>query len=75
MEVEVVRAPFVVFSDCVGYFWVCTSGKFKQSGLKRLISGAIFDENGQQSKWSTIWSAKMVSQKNQNGQQFFLLQN
>ena len=39
MEVEVKLAPFVVYKDIATCFWVCTSGKFTQSGLKKLNSG------------------------------------
>ena len=37
-EVEVELAPFSVHKDCVSGVWVCTSCKFNQSGLKKLIS-------------------------------------
>ena len=37
-EVDVELALFSVFKDCVSGFWVCTSCKFNQSGLKTLIS-------------------------------------
>ena len=38
MEVEVRLSPFVVHKDCVSCFLVCFSGKFSQSGLKKLFS-------------------------------------
>ena len=31
-------APFSVYKDCVSGVWVCTSCKFNQSGLKKLVS-------------------------------------
>ena len=37
-EVEVELAPFSVYKDCVSVVWLCTSCKFNQSGLKKLIS-------------------------------------
>ena len=38
MEAEVELAPFLVYKDCVSGFWVCTSCKVNQSGLKKPIS-------------------------------------
>ena len=38
MNVEVEIALLVVYEDCAGCLWVCTSGKFNQSVLKKLIS-------------------------------------
>ena len=37
-EVEVKLAPLSVYKDCVSGVWVCSSCKFNQSGLKKLIS-------------------------------------
>ena len=37
-EIEIETTPFSVYKDCVGGVWVCTSCKFNQSGLKKLIS-------------------------------------
>ena len=37
MEVEVRLAPFVLYKDFVSCFLLCTSGKFNQSGLKKLF--------------------------------------
>ena len=39
MEVEAEIAPFLVHKDFVRCFEVCSSGKFNQSGLKKLILG------------------------------------
>ena len=41
-EVEVELAPFSVYKDCVSGVWVCTSCKFNQSGLKKLISSCFW---------------------------------
>ena len=35
---EVGFALSVVYKDCFSYFWMCTSGKFNQSGLRKLSS-------------------------------------
>ena len=40
-EVEVELAPFSTYKDCVSGVLVCTSCKFNQSGLKKLISSCF----------------------------------
>ena len=40
-EVHVELVPFSVYKDCVSGVWVCTSCKFNQSGLKKLISSCF----------------------------------
>ena len=44
-EVEVKLALFSVYKDCVSGVWVCTSCKFNQSGLKKLISCCFWWKN------------------------------
>ena len=39
LEMKVELILFVVYKDCAICFLGCTSGKFNQSGLKKLISG------------------------------------
>ena len=41
MEVELELAVFVVYKDCIICFWACTSGKFNQIGLRKLILGSF----------------------------------
>ena len=65
MEVEVRLAPICSSNVCVSCFWVCTSGKFNQSGPKKL-SSVSFGEKGfiwkhlaktlakNKAKWSTL---------------------
>ena len=38
MEMEVGLAPLVVQKDFVSCYWVCTSNKLYQKGLKKLTS-------------------------------------
>ena len=37
-EVEMELVPFLYYKDCISGVWVCTSCKFNQIGLKKLIS-------------------------------------
>ena len=37
MEMEVGAAPFGVHNNCVSCFWVCSSVRFNQIGLKKFI--------------------------------------
>ena len=68
MEAKLRLAPFVVWKDCVRFFWMCASGKFNQSGLKELI---LFRANFDKKKrifeiFSHKFQPKKVNQRIKN---------
>ena len=67
MEVEVRIAVSAVFIESLSCFWVCTSSKFNEYGLKKLF-WAIFDEKDYILKLAKFWPKKLIL----NSQQFFL---